>query len=195
MEAIEVLRKQALTRRDNAIQQARNEYARTLQRIDELHAELFTSPREVQSLSLGDLLLRLIPKRDLFTINQVLTTLRNDYPDRRVSEKTVRTMFCQFRRKGLVRRVKKRGATVFWGAPDCKATQDGTLELPTIADATEAAIREHGPLRLVEILVYLKEHGHPCDDDPKVAMRPIYQVLRRNKGRFGLDNEGRVVLV
>ena len=192
MDTFQRLRKQAVTKRDNAIKAARAEYRATMARITFLQRRLGGKDpekprRRTKHQPLNELIVAMLPRDRLFTIGEVTKLIQQAEPERNVREATVRAFFQEFNRQGTIRRVRRANQRVLWAVADYAAplTEFAAKPLTVVA---EHILRERGPMTATELVVEMQDRGHRSDADPRLLLDSVGAVLRRNPGRFTAKN-------
>lgn len=196
MDAIKVLRQRAAAKRDKALKDARHEFQKTCRLLDMLEAAVGPEPPPAKRRKrlwrpIIDVLAEVIPKDRTFTVDEAVELLRQAQPEREFNADSVRTLFPEMAKAGLVRKVRRAAAGhVHWAAAGSEVV-DEPIAAMNIADATELALSEAGPLTATEIVVGLKERGYRPDADPRTLLSTFRYAMKRNRGRFQRDDSGR----
>ncbi len=196
MDALDLLRKQALQKRNEAIKAAREEYQRNLRTISELGLRLGQPVKTARGTTakriISDLILDYMPKDRPFSLREVIDILRKQCPGRRFQEPTVRTKFKRIIDAGRVRKVRKGdNGYMLWAAPECVIESAGPMATMSLPDAAEYVLRDRGPMRPVEIILAVQELGHRTDGDQRTVLTSLSQALKRHKHRFVCDYDGK----
>jgi hypothetical protein len=193
----EELRRQAAAKRDKIIQHAKQEYRVAVRRIRALH-QLVTGeaypairpPRRARDRTLADMLVEVLPKNRPFTVADACELVYADPLGCKYKETSIRAQFPVLAGRGLIHKIGRRSGHVLWARNECEVDvcPFGSLTLPEIA---EQLIAEHGPMRMMEIVVRMKERGYR----PQEPNQTTYNILRRSmtriSGRFVRDEAGR----
>lgn len=196
MDAIELLRKQAARKRDDAIQAARDEYHRNLKTIAELGLRLGHPIKTTRGTPakriITELIVEYMPKDRPFSHREMVAILRKYVPNRRFQEPTIRTMFKKLADDGRVRRVRKGDhGFMLWAAPECPVEDAGPMASMSLPEAAEYVLKDRGPLRPVEIVLAVQELGYRADGDQRTMLSGLSQALKRYKDRFALGADGK----
>jgi hypothetical protein len=187
MEEFAHLRKLAAKKRDTAIAAARADYKQAVARITDLKRSLGGKSRKAAKSPLRpmcDLLYEVLPRDRLFTIDEAYELLQQTQPGRYFHLPTVRGEFTDLNRRGVIRRVRRgSGPRVLWAHADFHqpATEFGARNLLSVA---QQVLRERGPMRAIELVVYLQSRGYRPDTDPRVLTRSATETMRRNPETF-----------
>jgi hypothetical protein len=71
------------------------------------------------------------------------------------------------------------------------APRDDAYRVLSTVEAASRAIRQHGPLTIVEIVIDIQSHGHRSGDDPRRIVRAISTGFRKYPTRFSCDADKR----
>jgi hypothetical protein len=196
MDAIKLLRQRAADKRDKAIKDARHEYQKIVQLLDMMEESLGDEPapptrRQRLWRPIVDLLAEVIPKDRTFTIDEAVELLKQREPGRDFNAQSVRTMFPEMAKQGIVRKVRRTAGGFVHGASAELEVSDDPIAVLSYGDATERVLMEKGPLTPVEIVVALKESGYKPHDDPRSMLRSLMDSFKRNRKRFSRGEDGR----
>jgi hypothetical protein len=196
MDAIKLLRQRAADKRDKAIKDARHEFQKLSQLLDMLEEAVGDEPAPLKRRQrlwrpIIDVLAEVIPKDRTFTIDEAVELLKQREPGRDFNPQSVRTLFPEMAKAGIVRKVRRTaGGFVHWAAAELEVTDDPIAVL-SYGDATERVLMAKGPLTPVEIVVALKESGYKPHDDPRSKLRSLMDSFKRNRKRFHRGVDGR----
>jgi hypothetical protein len=186
MEAFDELRKLALDKRDEAIQTARDEYARRLGEIDQLRRSLGVEPerRAHPGQPMGDMVCDLIPQDRTFTLREILDGLRKADPGREFALPSLNACIHSLRAAGMVKRVSRGdNGQAIWAAAALEVEEGEFGSLP-MSDVSAVLIREKGPMTAVELVLAMQERGYRAETRPNLLVRSLGTTLKRNRGRF-----------
>jgi hypothetical protein len=197
MDTYTALRKRALAKRDEAIKDARSLYKQALRRIDQLERQLGREiPRqaivpEPEAKKIMDLMLENIPKDRPFLAQELVELIRELYPERDVSPKTVRTYLHRLLVRGEIKRVcKPKGQEVMYGHRDCPA-QGPPDEAAALTNVAETVLQEVGPMTMLQLTLAIQDRGTRPELKPHSLMQSLGRALRENQGRFVNGKDGR----
>ena len=132
-----------------------------------------------------DLIVEHIPRDRPFALRDVMPLLCRAEPHRHFIEPTVRAIFKRVIDDGLVRKVRKSDhGYMLWAAPECPIDELGPLATVSIADAIEYVLRREGPLRPVELVLAVQQHGYRVDASPHALLGTL---RRRSSGILRSD--------
>jgi hypothetical protein len=86
--------------------------------------------------------------------------------------------------------VGRRNGHILWArvSAGVEVSPFGTMSLCEIA---ESLIAEHGPLRLSEMVVLMRERGYKPKEHPHTTQAALRGAINRISGRFSKDQTGR----
>ena len=187
MEAFNQLRKQARSKRDKAVNKARDEYAATLKRIGSNR-----TPRKPVASCVNSVL----PMDRLFTTVDVMAALKASDPLRDWRKQPVVNHICKLGRRGILRRMKKAqrhepAAYVFRGVEYEPLPFEGM----TLAEVVLNVLAAHQPLRQADLVAAMLDAGYCTTMDLKRLRRAVSDKLRKDE-RFRVSGgEWDVVLL
>jgi len=191
MDAFETLRRQAIERRNESINEARRKCQEVLRWIDQLEGRLVPpqpTKSEQKRQAVCDLITEVMPKDRDFTTAELFTLVRQMYPNRRLTLGNVRSSLAYMEECDRIRRSRLVDAKIHWCGPDfVQATK--TWNAATCAKVAEKVLRERGPLRLIDLLVAVREAGFRAGDDPRKVRNALNKSLCTNPGRFRRDGK------
>jgi hypothetical protein len=182
MDAFETLRRQAIVRREAAIDEARRKCQEIIRWVNKLEKQLVPPPPskpEQKREAFCDALLRLMPKDREFTTVELFHVARKALPQRRLSVEKVRSSLAYLEESDRVRRIRLVNATIQWGGPWFVEKTKQWVQ-PTCAKEAEKVLRERGPLRILDLLVAIREAGFRADDDPRKVQSALARALCMN---------------
>jgi hypothetical protein len=197
MNTYTTLRDRAGANRDEAIRDANSLYKQALKRIDQLERQLGREiPRqaivpEPEAKNIMDLMVENMPKDKPFMAQELVDLLRDLYPERDLSPKTVRTYLHRLLVRGEIKRVcRPKGKEVMYGHKDCtvEGNPDETAALTNVA---ELALREQGPMTTLQLTLAIQDRGTRPELTPHSLMQSLGRALRDNQGRFVKGKDGR----
>lgn len=181
MDAFAILTKQARDKRNAIIKAARAEFWEAKKRINALRRQLNAEAAKTPSVKLPrviDVIARVIPSDRAFTVNELVEILTVAEPGRIFQRETVREYLQRLGDRGVVRRVGRASNRVHWAAADYAGPVDPQCgkRLPELAGEILA---ESGPLRSLELLARIREHGYRAADDQRLVLRSLRMALWR----------------
>jgi len=193
MDPYEQLAADARAIRDKAMQSARAEYKVAIRRINNLRRQLTGEAPLANARGDGSMIRRLIellPTDSHFTITEATEAMHADSVGRHFAANSIRSAFAKLRMAGKVQRVGRRNGHVLWATPTAKV-EVCPFGGATLADIAEQLLREHGPMRVSELVVEMKERGYRPDEKPGQTARNMLRALTRFSGRFERGEDGR----
>jgi hypothetical protein len=191
MDAFETLRRQAVTRRDELINEARRHCRETLRWLEQVERRL-TPPKptlpEQKRQAVCDLISEVMPKDRDFTTADLFALVTQAFPQRRLTVNNVRSSLGYMEDTDRVRRSRLVDAKIHWCAPDY-VPHAKTWNAETCATVAAKVLRERGPLRLMDLLVAVREAGFRSGDDPRKVRNALNKSLCTNPGRFKRDGK------
>jgi HB1, ASXL, restriction endonuclease HTH domain len=193
----EELRKQAAAKRDKIIQAAQQEYRVAVRRIRALH-KLVTGdhhpairpPRRAKDRTLTELLVEVLPSNRAFTVADACELVYDDPLGCKYKETSIRSQLTMLANVGRLHKVGRRSGHILWSRTEAgiEPAVFGTL---TTCEIAEQIIRERGPLRLMEIVMIMKERGYRPEEPNHTTYAIMRRSMTRISGRFVKDNRGR----
>ena len=183
MDAFETLRRQAVERRDTAIKDARKKCQEVIRWVDQLERQLVppapTKPEQKRQ-ALCDILCGLMPTDREFTTAELFALAKKAHPHRRLSLQKVRLSLRYLEEYDRVRRTRLIDAKIQWASPGFIGRVK-TWKAETCAKAAEKVLRERGPMRVLDLLIAIRECGFRADDDPRKVQSALARSLCTNR--------------
>lgn len=195
MDAISVLRQRSAAKRDEAIAAARATYRKEARLLDGLLESLGEERPKRRARKGGKSVIALVaqvmPQDKPFTIREVMASMEEAEPGREFNIGTLRAEFSTMIDRGMIRRVRRmNGGQLLWAAAGCEVEECPIASLP-LSEATQHVLEERGPLNAAEIVVTLQEQNYRPDADPRILLRSVREVFKRNRSQFQRQDGGR----
>jgi hypothetical protein len=174
------LRIKARTRRDAAIQAARDEYEQTLRDIEALQAKLYKQLPQGNSVSLAAAVQAVMPQDREFTVSDIMTALEARYPRRIWILNSVNNRIMKLRSKGHIVRLSraKIGISAVYAVKGFQSSINPGADL-TLAEAIRLVMVR--PLTISEAVVAILEVGYRTTMPPN-AFRTVVAKTLGDKG-------------
>ena len=184
MDTFAQLRKQARDIREQAIAEAREEYASRLTRICALEQELLGA-RKTKDKSLAAAIERVIPNDRPFTTVDIVAALEALDERRAFRKSWLISHLGRLCERGVIRRVQKnhgREHAIYIRAG--VEAQPIPFERKTLPLAVEILLRECGPLTPLEVAVRLKERKFRSTMTMQLLCKAVAACCRARTGKF-----------
>jgi hypothetical protein len=197
MNEFDYLREMAAKKRDRAIAAAREEYNVAVARIKDLKRSLGGLSRKASRRTLRPVVESLesvLPRDRLFTVDEAYQLLNESDPKRYFHLPTVRQLFAVLNREGKVKRVRRAASLVYWAVAEYEEVES-VYGARTLASIAEEVLREQGPMRAIEIVVYIQSRNYRTDTNPRVLTRSLSSTMSHfpETFKYGLDKRWSVV--
>ena len=175
---IQQLKKQAIQKRDDAIEPAKQEYAETIQKIGELDSRL-TGRRKRKSSRrskprLVDLIFDNLPDDRAFTQTDVCGILAA-HADKQYAQRSINMTISRMLKAGDIKRIRfaKHGKPALYALPNVDIEAERTM----IDWAKE--VDGWRTMKPVELMVRMTENGYEMDVPPNDAVRSLERELSK----------------
>jgi hypothetical protein len=185
MDPYELLRRDAIARRDRRFREVALEYAEALERINQLseslgHGTAFDlRPHRTVSSIIREMMPRDLP----FTVEELIERCRAAYPEMNFDRYKVRCLLSSMRKNKEIKTVKRlRGHAVQFAAAEAKYS-----ELPPLkshADSIVELLADGKRRTAMEMVVAIQESGERTDYTPQLLYQVLHGTLRGNPKRF-----------
>lgn len=129
-----------------------------------------------------------MPKDRDFTTAELFALVKQAHPKRRLTLGNVRSSLAYMEECDRIRRSRLVDAKIHWCGPGfVQATKQWHAE--TCAKVAEKVLRARGPLKLLDLLVAVREAGFRSGDDPRKVRNALNKSLCTNPGRFRRDGK------
>ena len=192
----EDLRREAATKRDKIIAAARQEYRVALTRIKTLHRQVTgqkrvaIAPPRRKPQTLTDLLCAALPRDKPFTVADACALMYESPLTCGYRETSIRSQIRVLSQAGKIRQVGRHNGHVLWVRAE-SPLRAGPFGSMTLAEIAEQLIRQHGPMRVPEIVASMREAGYKPDESPRRTAVLLRQALGKISGRFVKDDLAR----
>jgi hypothetical protein len=185
MELFNELRAKARANRDKIIARAKEEYAASLARINELEQDLLGRDRP-QHKTLSACVDSTLPRDAPFTTSEIMVKLELLDPKRTWRKRSVDDHITRLRKRGVVRRVHRPSGSMS-GAVYIRADVNGK-PVPfgdkTLQEAVAQLLADQGPLNVAEVAVKLLEDGYHTTMGARRLRDAVSAVFRKHSARF-----------
>jgi hypothetical protein len=193
MDAYDELRQQARVKRDKIIQAARNECNVALRRIAALQTMIadesrpaIGQPIRTRERSLTEILRDALPKDKPFTVADLCQVMYDSPATCKYKATSIRSQFRVLDQGGVIRKVGRRNGQILWVRADAEI-ESSPFSALTLCEIAEQLIGEHGPLRVPEMVAYMRDRGYRPDQSGRYTGSLMRQALLRVNGRFVKD--------
>ena len=181
MDEFRKLREAAAAKRDGAINRAKAEHAKTVQKIAELEDRIRGKrrprPNARPKTTLADTIYSVLPDDRTFTIDDVCGLVKSAEPERERSRASINTNVNRMLHAGTLKRVSyaKAGKPAVFAMMTCVATEARTM----LDWARE--IDGHRDMPAVELMVAMVEAGYEMASPPAETVKSLTRELQKSK--------------